>query len=284
MWDYTEKVMDHFRNPRNVGVIENPDAVGEVGSLACGDALRLMLKLGGDGRIKDVKFQTFGCASAIASSSALTEMIKGMTLDEAGKVSNQDIANFLGGLPEQKMHCSVMGREALEAAIENYRSGKKEKKILSGKVVCNCFGVTEEEIERVVRENGLSTVEQVTNYTKAGGGCGKCKGDIGAIVERVRVERLEAERKAGLQAALRRLTVIEKIRLIEQTLEREIRPMLKNDGGDIELIDVEGSRVKVALRGMCAGCHVSQFTLKDVVEVKLREFVSADLVVEEAKE
>ncbi len=284
MWEYTEKVMDHFRNPRNVGAVENPDGVGEVGSLACGDALRLTFKLDSNGRIADVKFQTFGCASAIASSSALTEMVKGMTLDEAAQVTNQDIARYLGGLPEQKMHCSVMGREALEAAIENYRSGSTRKKILAGKVICNCYGVTEEEIERVVRENGLTAVEQVTNYTKAGGGCGKCKGDIAAIVERVRAERIEAEKQAGAHAAPRRLTVIEKIRLIEQTIDREIRPMLKNDGGDIELIDVEGSRVKVALRGMCAGCQVARFTLKDVVEVKLREFVSGDLVVEEAKE
>ncbi len=284
MWDYTERVMDHFRNPRNVGAVENPDGVGEVGSLACGDALRLTFKLDADGRITEVKFQTFGCASAIASSSALTEMIKGMTLEEAAAVTNQDIARYLGGLPEQKMHCSVMGREALEAAIENYRSGSTTKKILAGKVVCNCFGVTEEEIERVVRENGLTTVDQVTNYTKAGGGCGKCKDDIAAIVDRVRVELLEAERKAGAQAAPRRLTVIEKIRLIEQTIDREIRPLLKNDGGDIELIDVDGNRVKVGLRGMCAGCQVARFTLKDVVEVKLREFVSSDLVVEEAKE
>ena len=284
MWDYTERVMDHFRNPRNVGAVENPDGVGEVGSLACGDALRLTFKLDADGRITEVKFQTFGCASAIASSSALTEMIKGMTLEEAAAVTNQDIARYLGGLPEQTMHCSVMGREALEAAIENYRSGSTTKKILAGKVVCNCFGVTEEEIERVVRENGLTTVDQVTNYTKAGGGCGKCKDDIAAIVDRVRVELLEAERKAGAQAAPRRLTVIEKIRLIEQTIDREIRPLLKNDGGDIELIDVDGNRVKVGLRGMCAGCQVARFTLKDVVEVKLREFVSSDLVVEEAKE
>ena len=284
MWDYTGKVMDHFRNPRNVGVIENPDGVGEVGSLACGDALRLMFKLGQDGKIVDVKFQTFGCASAIASSSALTEIVRGMTLEQAAKVTNQDIADFLGGLPEQKMHCSVMGREALEAAIENYRSGKTEKKILAGKVVCNCFGVTEEEIERVARENGLTTVEQVTNDTKAGGGCGKCKPDIAKIVEKVQLERLEAERKAGAQTPPRRLTVIEKIRLIEQTIEREIRPLLKRDGGDIELIDVEGNRVKVALRGMCAGCQVAQFTLKDVVEVKLKEFVSSDLTVEEVRE
>lgn len=284
MWDYTGKVMDHFRNPRNVGVIENPDGVGEVGSLACGDALRLMFKLGPDGRIADVKFQTFGCASAIASSSALTEMIKGMTVEEAGKVTNQDIAEYLGGLPEQKMHCSVMGREALDAAIDNYRSGKTDKKILAGKVVCNCFGVTEEEIARVVRENGLSTVEQVTNYTKAGGGCGKCKPDIEKILEAARAERLEAERQAGAKAAVKKMTVIEKIRLIEQTIEREIRPLLKRDGGDIELIDVEGNRVKVALRGMCAGCQVAHFTLKDVVEVKLKEFVSSELTVEEVRE
>jgi NifU-like protein len=276
--------MDHFRNPRNVGVIDQPDGVGEVGSLACGDALKLMFKLDKEGRIADVKFQTFGCASAIASSSALTEIIKGMTLDKASKVTNQDIARYLGGLPEQKMHCSVMGQEALDAAIENYRTGRTEKKILAGKVVCNCFGVTEEEIERVVRENGLSTVEQVTNYTKAGGGCGKCKDDIARIIDRVRVERLAAERKAGVQTAPRRLTGIERIRLIEQTIEREIRPLLKNDGGDIELIDVEGCRVKVALRGMCAGCQVAHFTLKDVVETKLREFVASDLVVEEVKE
>ena len=284
MWDYTGKVMDHFRNPRNVGVIDKPDAVGEVGSLACGDALRLMLKLDPDGRICEVKFQTFGCASAIASSSALTEMIKGMTLEEAAKVTNQDIAEYLGGLPEQKMHCSVMGREALEAAIENYRSGKTDKKILGVKVLCNCFGVTADEVERVVRENGLSTVEQVTNYTKAGGGCGKCKPDIAKILEKVAAERIEAERRNGAKAAPRKMSVIEKIRLIEQTIEREIRPLLKKDGGDIELIDVDGSRVKVALRGMCAGCQVSHFTLKDVVEVKLREFVSSDLTVEEVRE
>jgi len=284
MWDYTGKVMDRFRNPRNVGVIDKPDGMGEVGSLACGDALRLMFKLDHDGRIEEVKFQTFGCASAIASSSALTEMIKGMTLEQAAKVTNQDIAEYLGGLPEQKMHCSVMGREALEAAIENYRSGRTEKKILGVKVLCNCFGVTAEEIERVTRENGLTTVEQVTNYTKAGGGCGKCKPDIARILENVAAERLEAERKTGARTASRKMSVIEKIRLIEQTIEREIRPLLKRDGGDIELIDVEGNRVKVALRGMCAGCQVSHFTLKDVVEVKLREFVSGDLSVEEVRE
>lgn len=280
MWDYTDKVLDHFRNPRNVGLIENPDGVGEVGSLACGDALKLTFKLGPDGRIADARFQTFGCASAIASSSALTEMLKGMTIEQAEKVTNQDIADFLGGLPEQKMHCSVLGREALEVAIANYRTGQKgAKKILEGKVICKCFGVTEVEIRRVVHENRLVTAEQVTNYCKAGGGCGNCIPDIEKIIAEIEEER----KKARAAAPGRKMTILEKVRRIEETMEREIRPMLRKDGGDIDLIDVSGDRVVVAFRGTCAQCQVSQFTMKDVVEAKLREFVLPELVVEEQK-
>ena len=280
MWEYTDKVLDHFRNPRNVGVIEKPDGTGEVGSMACGDALKLTFKLDKHKRIADVKFQTFGCASAIASSSALTEMIKGKTLEEAEKVTNQDIADFLGGLPEQKMHCSVMGREALEVAIHNYRTGDTSKKILEGKVICHCFGVTEEEITRVVRDNRLTTVQQVTNYCKAGGACGKCHKDIADIIAGVR-----GESGASAQAEPARpktLTTLQKIKLIEETLEKEVRPALRKDGGDIELIDVTGNKVVVALRGMCANCQVARFTLKDVVEAKLKEFVAPDIIVEEA--
>lgn len=280
MWNYSPKVLDHFRNPRNVGVIEDPDGVGEVGSLACGDALKLMFKLDKNGRIADVKFQTFGCASAIASSSALTEIIKGMTLEEAEKVTNRDIAEYLGGLPEQKMHCSVMGREALEAAIRNYRTGEKTTKELEGKVICKCFGVTESEIERVIRENDLSTVEQVTNYCKAGGGCGGCRDDIAAIISRIRGEPVDVE---APKPPRKQLTNIQRIRLIEETIEREIRPSLRQDGGDIELIDVEGNRVIIAFRAACAKCPVAGFTMQDVVEAKLREFVSDDIVVEEKK-
>jgi NifU-like protein len=271
MWEYTDKVKDHFLNPRNIGEVENPDGVAEVGSLACGDALKLSFKLDENKRIKDVKFKTFGCASAIATSSALTEMIKGMTLEEAMKITNQDIAAFLGGLPQEKMHCSVMGKEALEAAVANYRGAPVKDP--GAQIICECFGVTDRDIERAVRENNLTTVEEVTNYTKAGGGCGNCHEAIRQIIEKV---------QAGAQPAVRpKLSNIQKIKMIEETIEREIRPSLKHDGGDIELIDVIGNRVLVATRGACASCKASDITLKHFVESKLRDLVSPELVIEE---
>jgi NifU-like protein len=283
MWEYTDKVKEHFFNPRNVGEIKNPDGVGEVGSLACGDALKLTFKLDEKGKIKDAKFKTFGCASAIATSSVLTEIIKGMTIEEAAMVTNKDIADYLGGLPEQKMHCSVMGREALEAAIENYRSGGTKKHELEGKVICTCFGVTENEIERVISDNNLTTVEEVTNYCKAGGGCGGCRAEIEKIIENIQGDKEKEPttttvRKAG------KLTNIQKIQLIQQTINEQIRPALRAHGGNIELVDVEGDKVIVAFRGMCAQCRLTEFTMKDVVEAKLREFVSQSLYVEEDKD
>ena len=186
MWNYTDKVMDHFMNPRNVGEIENPDGFGEVGNAACGDALRLTFKLGQDGRIADIKFKTFGCASAIASSSALTELVKGMTLDEAKKITNQDIVKLLGELPEAKMHCSVMGMEALQAAIAQYRGEPnpfENDKEHEGKLVCKCFGVSDIKILKVAKENNLHQAAEVTNYCKAGGACGACLGEIQRLLD-----------------------------------------------------------------------------------------------------
>jgi NifU-like protein len=263
-----------------VGEVDDPDGVGEVGSLACGDALKLTFKLDENGKIKDAKFKTFGCASAIATSSVLTEIIKGLSLEEAVKVTNKDIADYLGGLPEQKMHCSVMGREALEAAIENYKSGGQKKHELEGKIVCTCFGVTESEIERIVQENDLTTVEEVTNYCKAGGGCGGCQSEIEKIIHKIQGDKVKhtpasAPRRAG------KLTNIQKMQLIQQTINEQIRPALRAHGGNIELIDIEGNKVIVAFRGMCAQCKLAEFTMKDVVEAKLKEYVSEELFVEE---
>ena len=281
MWDYTEKVKDHFFHPRNVGDIENPDAVGEVGSLACGDALKLMLKLDTSKRIVDAKFKTFGCGSAIASASALTEMVRGKTLDEAAMITDNDIADYLDGLPEQKMHCSVMGREALEAAIANYKGVKIEKPIDEGIIVCKCFGVTDNKIAHEVREHKLTTIEQVTNFCKAGGGCRSCHPQIQAIIDEVWQKEKEKALAGKGAMPVKKLTNIQKIMMTQETIERVIRPILQADGGDIELIDVDGDRVMVSFRGSCAACSGSKVTLKSTVEAKLRELVADSLIVEE---
>jgi len=123
---YTEKVMDHFSNPRNVGEIENADGVGTVGNPACGDIMKIFIKVEND-VIVDIKFKTFGCGAAIASSSVATEMIKGKTIDEALKITNKMVVEALGGLPKEKLHCSVLAEEALKTAIEDYKK-KQEKK------------------------------------------------------------------------------------------------------------------------------------------------------------
>ncbi len=277
MWEYTDLVQEHFLHPRNVGEVENADGTGDVGSLACGDALKLTIRVDDKGIITDAKFKTFGCASAIASSSALTEMVKGKHLDEAAKITNEDIADFLGGLPKEKMHCSVMGREALEAAIADYRG--MILPMAEGEIVCECFGVTDLEIVRAINESNLRSVEEITNFTKAGGGCGKCEDKLRRLLQQTvsgkKVELLKPIEKP------RRMTTLQKIKKIEEVLEREIRPGLRKDGGDIELIDVDGDFVSVSLRGACKSCSKSQTTIKEYVEKKLRELVLDTLIVEE---
>jgi len=281
MWEYSEKVKDHFFNPRNVGELEDANAVGEVGSLACGDALKLFLKVDPEtDTITDARFQTFGCGSAIASSSALTEMIKGKTVEEALKVTNQDIAEYLGGLPEEKMHCSVMGRDAFRAAVACYR-GEPAPPEAEGEIVCECFGVTEEQIREEVRSNNLSTIEQVTHYTKAGGGCERCHERIEQIIQEVKGEKPAAVREE--QICAKPMTNIQKIAKIQDVMDKEIRPALQKDGGDLELVDVDGNRVLVALRGTCTSCPSAPFTLKLGIEDKLRELVHPDLTVEEVR-
>ena len=278
MWEYTDKVQQHFMQPLNVGEVENANATGEVGSLSCGDALKLTLKIDDNDVITDAKFKTFGCASAIASSSVLTEMVKGMKVDDAAKISNEDIAEALGGLPKEKMHCSVMGREALEAAIADYRGVPLPT--AEGNIVCECFGVTDVDIRRAIQENTLLTVEEITNFTKAGGGCGKCIGHIQEIINESKHEKVQIP---VVKAPKKRMTTLQKIKKIEEVLDREVRPSLKKDGGNIELVDVDGDFVTVSMRGACFNCSSSGTTIKEVVEKKLREHVLDSLVVEEEK-
>jgi NifU-like protein len=278
MWDYSEKVKDHFFNPRNAVVLEDANGIGDVGSISCGDALRLMLKIDPSTEtITAAGFQTFGCGSAIASSSALTEIVKGMSVEQALKVTNQDIADFLDGLPPEKMHCSVMGREALHAAIANYRGESWSDDHEEGELICKCFGVDSALIEETIRANGLTTVEEVTFYTKAGGGCSSCHEGIEDILARVLVEAPAA--KAPVQqipvtpvpvaatatpaARGGKLTNLQRIRLIEETLEK-LRPQLQMDRGDVELVDVSGKDVIVNLTGACTGCQMASMTLSGI--------------------
>ncbi|MDR2689738.1 MAG: Fe-S cluster assembly protein NifU [Azoarcus sp.] len=269
MWDYSETVKDHFYNPRNAGPMPNANAVGEVGSISCGDALRLMLKVdGASDTILDASFQTFGCGSAIASSSALTEMIKGKTIDEALHVSNQDIADFLGGLPPEKMHCSVMGREALHAAVANYRGDAWKDEHEEGELVCKCFAVDSVTIANTIRANGLCSVQQVTNYTKAGGGCSACHEKIEEILAKVLTERGEDFKPASASPPPEKkppgkLSTLERIRRIEQVIAH-VRPNLQRDGGDIDLVDVDDKTIYVTTKGACAGCHMEAATLGGV--------------------
>ena len=295
MWDYTDKVLEFFYNPKNQGVLEDKGetgvkvAVGEVGSIACGDALRLHIKVDEDtNKILDARFQTFGCTSAIASSEALVELVKGKTLDEALKISNKDIAEYLGGLPQEKMHCSVMGQEALEAAISNYKGIPlaAHDDDDEGAIICTCFAITEPKVRRIIEENKLTTAEEVTNFIKAGGGCGTCLPSIDDIIIDIQrnstysANTTSNNTNTNSQLEDKLLTPVQKIALIQKVLDEEIRPILIADGGDVELYDVEGDRIRVILQGACGSCSSSFATLKNAIEAKLRERINNNLVVE----
>lgn len=325
MWDYSEKVQEYFFNPKNAGVLAEANAVGEVGAISCGDALKLMMKVDPvTNIILEAKFQTFGCGSAIASSSALTELVIGKTVDEALKLTNQDIADFLGGLPPEKMHCSVMGYEALQAAVANFRGETWTDDHEEGALICKCFGVDEGMVERAVRMNSLTTIEQVTAYTKAGGGCLTCFDALEGVLAKVNADMVaeglldpgKAYRLGSVDAAALKkkptpkaaapvvslgaiapkraaqpaapkispldpaapapaLTNLQKMKLIEQAIE-DLRPSLRADNGDCELVDIDGSTVYVRLSGACVGCQMASVTVSGI-QARLSEKIGAPI-------
>lgn len=332
MWDYSDKVKEHFFNPKNAGVLAGANAVGEIGALSCGDALKLMLHIDPVTEIVlEAKFQAYGCGSAIASASGLTELVIGKTVAQARAITSREIADFLGGLPPEKMHCAVMGHEALQAAIANFRGEVWNPDHEEGALVCKCHGVDAVAIERAIRDNGLTAVEQVGAHTGAGTGCTTCYERIEDILLRVTSEVAAAEAMARqaeelarpaapaaeasrpTQAAVERarsgsvnlfsaasrpasataarppaparaaaessplspasplpppsagMTNLKKIRLIEETIE-DLRVYLRKDGGDCELIDVDGSNVLVSLTGACVGCQMASVTVSGIQE------------------
>ncbi len=272
MWEYSDKVKEHFKNPKNVGEIENADCIGEAGALSCGDKLKLYLKIENN-VIKDAKFQTFGCGSAVAASSVLTEMLIGKTVEEAKKITNKQIADELDGLPPEKMHCSVMGREALEDALKNYLGEDwgelEDDKETESPIICHCFQVSEKDIIDAIENKNAKTLDDITKLTSAALACGRCKENIEKILKKYTKKDPAA------------LSPVQKIIKINNVVETVINPELNKDFGGIELVDVQNNNVIVKLTGHCSTCNNAKLTLKNFVETKLKELVDDQLIVSE---
>jgi NifU-like protein len=308
-WDYSEKTKRLFMDAvqgkpgTHMGEIENPDGLGEHGSIVCGDALRFTFRVERDAedptrdRIVEARYLTFGCTSAIAASEALCALLeeKGYTPIQALSVANQDIVDYLEGLPEQKIHCSVMGAEALEAAVFNWAQKRgvdlrqlgidiKPEEEDEGRVVCQCFSMTEPYIKRKIEELNLRTIPEITGAIKAGGACTACHHKPGGLQDLLdgiwgrqptnlvplpeMPQPREPERAPG-----RELTPYQFSKQVEKTIEEYVRPSLRRDGGDLEIVDIKDQKVYVELRGACSSCAGSGQTLRLMVEKTLKERV-----------
>ena len=310
-WDYSEKTkqlfMDavHGRPGTHVGELENPDGVGEHGSIACGDALRFFFRVEHDAEdpTKDVivecRYLTFGCTSAIAASEALCMMIeeKKLTPIEALRIENKDIVEYLGGLPEAKIHCSVMGAEALEAAVFDWARRRgvdlshlgvdiHTEEQEEGRLVCKCFSLSEPYLQRKIRELDLHTIPEITNALKAGGACMSCHHAPGGLQDLLDEawgaggQKPEmADSAASSADSGSGMTPYRFAKEIERTMDEYIRPMLQRDGGDLEIVDIKDKIVYCRLAGACAGCAGARQTLHMLVERTLKDMVDEDVKV-----
>ena len=312
-WEYSEKTkqlfMDavHGKPGTHLGEIENADGVGEHGSISCGDAMRFTFRVDRhpedplQDRIVEARYLTFGCTSAIAASEALCTIIEqeARTPLQALEITNESIVDFLEGLPEQKVHCSVMGAEALEAAVFNWaqkrgvdlrrlgidlHDGEEDE----GRIVCKCFSLTEPYVRRKIKELSLRTIPEITNAIKAGGACMACHHKPGGLQDllddewgRNPVKVLNAgnsdEAIARGAAAEDLLTPYQLGRRVDEVMDRQVRPMLQADGGDAEIVDIKDTCVYLRLKGACAGCAGAVTTLKLLVERTLKEQVDPRL-------
>ena len=308
-WDYSEKTkqlfMDavHGRPGTHLGEIENPDGFGEHGSIACGDAMRFMFRVTRHPTdptkdvIVEARYLTFGCTSAIAASEALCTLIEQgrHTPIEALKIRNSDIVEFLEGLPAQKIHCSVMGAEALEAAVFNWaqKRGVDLERLgvdvhadeqEEGRIVCKCFSLSEPYLRRKIKELNLRTIPEITNAVKAGGACMSCHHVPGGLQDLLDDIWRSDERgpkagrelsKAGDDVAKEgpALSPYQFAKKVEKAMDEYIRPMLQKDGGDIEIIDIKDTMVYCRLQGACAACAGASQTLRMMVETTLKDLV-----------
>ncbi len=307
-WEYSEKTkqlfMDavHGKPGTHLGEIENADGVGEHGSIACGDAMRFSFRVKRHpvdptkDIITEAKYLTFGCTSAIAASEALCSIIEmgEYTPITALKIQNSDIVDYLQGLPEQKIHCSVMGAEALESAVFNWAQRRgvdltahginlHDQETEEGRIVCKCFSITEPYLKRKIRELNLRSIPQITNAIKAGGGCTSCHhvpGGLQDLLDQV----WAGDKAAGSNSDLVQIAPYETkespdfspyqfAKKVEKVIDEYVRPSLKADGGDIELVDIKGTIIYCQLKGACSNCAGASQTLKMTVERILKDQV-----------
>jgi NifU-like protein len=307
-WNYSDKTKQLFMDAvqgkpgTHLGEIEDPDGVGEHGSIACGDAMRFTFSVKRDPDdprkdvITDAKYLTFGCTSAIASSEALCSLIEDGTFTpiEALQIKNEDIVDYLEGLPTQKIHCSVMGAEALEAAVYNWAQKRgipaEELGIEptthsedEGRIVCKCFNVTEPYLKRKIKELNLRTIPEVTSAIKAGGACMSCHHAPGGIQDTLDETWGKhdgeggSERRPELGPASspedELLSPYQFAKKVERVVDEYVRPMLQKDGGDVEIVDIKDLLVYCQLQGACHGCAGATMTLKLMIEKTLKERV-----------
>lgn len=317
-WEYSEKTKQLFMDAvqgkpgTHLGEIKDPDGMGEHGSIACGDAMRFMFRVERhptdptEDVIVEARYLTFGCTSAIAASEALCTLLeqRRCTPIEALQIRNSDIVEYLGGLPEQKIHCSVMGAEALQAAVYNWaqRRGVDLEKLgihlptedeEHGRIVCRCFSVSEPYLRRMIKELSLRSIPEITNALKAGGACMSCHhapGGLQDLLDEIwgkdqrslpvlgqtpaaAVLPTAAVVAVGNDGGKAPLSGYQFIKQVERVVSQQIRPMLRRDGGDIEIVDIKDNLVYCRLHGACAGCCGAGQTLKLMVEQTLKEVV-----------
>lgn len=309
-WNYSEKTTRLFmdavqgRPGTHMGEIANPDGIGEHGSIACGDALRFTFRVERHPAdptqdvIVEARYLTFGCTSAIAASEALCAIIeeRRLTPIQALSITNRDIVEYLEGLPEQKIHCSVMGAEALQAAVFNWaqRRGVDLRALGvditpeerdEGRVVCTCFGLTEPYLRRKIMELNLRSIADITNAVKAGGACMSCHHKPGGLQDllddiwgRQPTEfKTEVDLPVAQFIARARgedgLSPYQFAKKVERVLDDYVRPMLAQDGGDVEVVDIKDTLVYCRLKGACASCVGAHQTIKFMVEQALKDRV-----------
>ncbi|ELC9633003.1 iron-sulfur cluster assembly scaffold protein [Campylobacter coli] len=308
IWDeYSQKVQDRMNNPQHMGEFSEEDAkarnakliIADFGAESCGDAVRLFWLVDEKtDKIIDAKFKSFGCGTAIASSDTMVDLCIGKTVDEAVKITNLDVEFAMRDNPEtpavppQKMHCSVMAYDVIKQAAAHYK-GISPEDFEDQIIVCECARVSLGTIKEVIKLNDLHTVEEITQYTKAGAFCKSCikpggheKRDyylVDILAEtRAEIDREKLKNTMKSDVAFDEMTVVGQLKAVESVLDAEIRPMLHNDGGDLEVIDIqkaEGAAIDVYIRylGACSGCSSGSGATLYAIETILQEELSPNI-------